>query len=88
MTKKQKARLIKALRIRQEQFNANESNERLKYKIHEGHHRRDIATVLAVLEGKKSADSLLDTMPKKEDLPWLEEGDEVASFAVSWREEK
>ena len=68
MTKKQKERLIEALKIRMKQFEAKMSDKPLKYELNDGHHIRDVLTVLAVLEGRHNANGLLLMMPIEEDL--------------------
>ena len=70
MNNKQKERLIKALKIRMKQFEANFNGYpmMLAYGLHGGHHTRDILTTLAVLEGKNTANALLAQMPTKKDL--------------------
>lgn len=69
MTKQQKERLIKSLKIRQKQFEAKMFDKPLKYELTDGHHTRDVLTVLAVLEGSPHADKLLEMMPQEADLP-------------------
>lgn len=64
MTNKQKQRLIEALKIRMKQLEAKSNGEQLMYPLHDGHHTRDVLTMLAVLEGKDNADALLANMPK------------------------
>jgi len=56
--------LIKALQTRLKQLEAQFNGETLPYRIHDGHHTRDILTTLAVLENKPNAQALLDNMPK------------------------
>ena len=41
----------------------------LKYELTDGHHMRDVATVMAVLKGHLNADALLERMPQEADLP-------------------
>ena len=62
-------RLIEALEIRMKQFNAEFEGKPLKYKLHDGHHKRDIVTILAVLKNTHNAESLLANMPTEKDLP-------------------
>lgn len=66
-----KTELIKRLKIRKEQLKAEPLN--LKYRIHNGHHLRDIITVLAFLEDSENAKLLIENMPNEEDLPRQEE---------------
>lgn len=68
MTKKQKTRLIEALKIRWKQLETNFTGDKIAYRIHDGHHTRDVLTILAVLEGRDSADVLLANMPTEKDL--------------------
>jgi hypothetical protein len=68
MNKKQlKQELIKRLEIRKQQLEAEPLN--LKYKIHNGHHLRDVFTVLAYLNGSENIEALIKNLPDKEDLP-------------------
>lgn len=69
MTKAQIDKLIKALEIRKEQLYADINGKKLKYKLHDGHHTRDVLTVLAILNGDKDANKLLANMPTEEDRP-------------------
>jgi len=64
MTIRQKTKLIKSLKRRQEQLSEQMQGERHGYKIHDGHHMRDILTVVACLENNQNADKLLDNMPQ------------------------
>jgi len=59
-----KEQLIKALKVRLKQLEAQVMGEKLEYPIHDGHHFRDIITTIAVLEGKDNAQALLNNMPK------------------------
>lgn len=68
MTKKQKVRLIEALKIRMKQFEAKMFDKPLKYELRDGHHMRDLATTIAVLEEHDNADNLLERMPTEKDL--------------------
>jgi hypothetical protein len=67
LNRKQIKRLIEALEIRKKQLLAHPKN--LRYPIHDGHHLRDIISVLAVLNGESSAQALLRNLPTKLDLP-------------------
>ena len=64
-----KKELIKRLEIRKEQLEAEPLN--LKYKIHNGHHLRDIITILAYLKNEKTEtlDVLIRSLPTEEDAP-------------------
>jgi len=53
--------LIKRLEIRKKQLIGELD---LGYKLHSGHHTRDIFTVLAVLKNDPKAQQLLEDMPK------------------------
>jgi hypothetical protein len=64
MSEEQKRKLIDALQTRKEQL---VGNIELGYKLHSGHHLRDVITILAVLNGDKDADKLLANMPNKGD---------------------
>ena len=65
MTNKQKQRLIQGLKIRMKQLEAKFNGDSMAYPLHDGHHTRDVLTMLAVLEGKDNADALLANMPKE-----------------------
>jgi len=56
--------LIKRLEIRKKQLLGEID---LGYKVHQGHHLRDVFTVLAVLEDNpKKAEQLVNNLPKLE----------------------
>jgi len=55
--------LIKRLEIRKEQL----LGLNLGYKVHSGHHLRDVMTTLSVLRNEPSAEALLKNMPQKRD---------------------
>lgn len=69
MTREQKARLIKSLQIRSAQLCAKAEGKQLKYELHDGHHHRDVATVISLLTNSLNADRMLKNMPIEEDLP-------------------
>jgi hypothetical protein len=56
-------KLIEKLEIRKRQL-----IEGSAYPLHQGHHLRDIITVLAVLRNEPNAELLLENMPRKEDV--------------------
>lgn len=53
--------LIRCLEIRKRQLTGELD---LGYKLHSGHHLRDVMTTLAVLQDKPEAEGLLKNMPK------------------------
>lgn len=70
MTNKQKERLIEALEIRQKQLTAGFNDMLNHYQLHDGHHMRDVSTVLSVLRNEGNADNLLERLPTEKDLPF------------------
>ena len=67
MSYEQKKRLIRSLEVRMEQLMADEKER--QYPLHDGHHVRDILTILAVFNKKDNAEALLKNMPTEDDLP-------------------
>ena len=55
--------LIKRLEIRKKQLLGEID---LGYKVHQGHHLRDVFTVLAVLQDNPKAKELVNNLPKLE----------------------
>ena len=66
MTRAQTNKLIEALEQRKAQLISQCYTKHVRYKIHSGHHLRDIITTLAVLRGDKEADKLLINMPNED----------------------
>jgi hypothetical protein len=75
--------LIEKLEIRKAQLIGGSA-----YPLHQGHHLRDVITVLAVLQNKPDAEKLLEDMPeetvKKVTLDWLSRSDHL--YAKMFRE--
>jgi len=61
-------RLITSLKIRREQLNADICDR--KYRLHDGHHSRDIMTTLAVLCYATNVEKFLENMPHEKDRPY------------------
>jgi len=59
-------KLIKALETRKKQLLARLEGKNPRYPIHNGHHLRDVFTILAVLKNDPDAEKLLENMPKEE----------------------
>jgi len=62
-------KLIECLEVRKKQLTGEAEGKKLLYPIHEGHHYRDIITVLAVLKNDTNALQLLNNLPSRMDLP-------------------
>ena len=56
-----KEELIKRLEVRKEQLLGEID---LGYKVHQGHHLRDVFTVLAFLKGDPQAEGLINNLPQ------------------------